>query len=62
MRLLIKLFLVWGVFDSFWLARNPKSWESFWVNKMDAVTDRPLLARALAGLQMAMCAWLLKRL
>jgi hypothetical protein len=61
MGLIIKLLAMWGLADSLWMSLRPKQWSSFWGVVINEVGEKPSYARALAGLQFAVCMWMLKR-
>ena len=61
MSLIIKLVSIWGICDSFWLASRPKDWGRMWSRTVMFISEHKGLAKGLAGLQLAICLWLLKR-
>jgi hypothetical protein len=61
MNLVIKALALWGLLDSMWLAADPKAWSRFWRQGVDVIGDSKGVAKTLAGVQFAICMWLLKR-
>lgn len=61
MGLIIKLLAMWGMADSVWMSVRPKQWSGFWGVIISMIGEKPVYARALAGLQFAVCMWMLKR-
>jgi hypothetical protein len=61
MSLIIKLVSIWGILDSFWLASRPKDWGQMWSRAVTFISEHKALARALAGLQLSICIWLLRK-
>ena len=61
MGLIIKLISVWGIGDGIWLASRPKDWGRAWSKTVEYISEHRALATALAGLQLCICLWLLKK-
>ena len=62
MKLLLKLFAIWGILDAIWLALNRNSWGRFWGAGVQKIRGTEPLARVIAGLELAVCCLLLKNL
>ena len=61
MGLFVKLLALWGIADSMWLATRPRQWSQFWGGTIGTIGDNPQYAKAIAGMQIAVCMWLLNR-
>ncbi len=59
MRLLIKFFCLWGLFDAVLLATRPKVWGRFWDKGVILISETPQLPKVVAALQFGLCYWML---
>jgi hypothetical protein len=62
MKNVAKLLLIWGMLDSMLLATKPEWWSKFWGKAVDKIGKEKKVARAISGVQFALCAWFWKKL
>jgi hypothetical protein len=48
--------------DSMLLATKPEWWSKFWGKAVDKIGKEKKVARAISGVQFALCAWFWKKL
>lgn len=59
--LLMRLLGFWGILDAIWLAVSPHSWNGFWRKRLEQMSDKGFLPRAIAIGEFIASLWLLKK-
>lgn len=62
MKTVMKILCVWGVIDGMWLACCPQAWGKFWGRNLKFISEHKKVAKAVAGLRISFCGWLLKKI